>query len=153
MRRERGSFGNERGIALIIGLLVLLVLTLIGISAINTTTFENRISGNERAAAEAFYTAEAGLERGLAQLPSTAPIPVTSLTGGSSYWSGGPKDKGDPKSFIVHGDYVKGGDRVTSGTDVADESPGTYTRYQVNATGESFGSMKEVEVQVLADIH
>jgi len=151
--REREIFGNERGIALIIALLVLLVLTLIGISAISTTTFENRISGNERAAAEAFYTAEAGLEKGLAQLPSTAPIPVTSLIGGSSYWSGGPKDKGDPKPFIAHGDYVDYGGPASSGMDVADNPPGTYTRYQINATGQSFGATREVEAQVLRDIH
>jgi hypothetical protein len=79
------------------------------------------------------------------------PIPKTRLN--DSYWSGGPKDKGDPKPLKVLGDYVKPGERVPSGTDVADDPPGTFTRYQINGTGESFGATREVEAQVLADIH
>ena len=40
---------------------MLLVLTLIGISALNTSTYDIRISGNERASVQAFYAAEAGI--------------------------------------------------------------------------------------------
>jgi len=150
---KREILGNENGIALIIALLVLLVLTLIGIAAISNTTFENRISGNERSAADAFYTAEAGVEKGASQLPSISPIPVTSLKEGSSYWSGGPEDRGQPKPSAAVGIYVGPGDRIPSGVDVADSSPGTFVRYQVNATGISFGAMKQLEVQIRAEIH
>jgi len=52
---------EERGVILVLGMLLLLVLTLIGISALNTSTYDIRISGNERASVQAFYAAEAGI--------------------------------------------------------------------------------------------
>lgn len=52
---------EQRGIVLVLGMLLLLVLTLIGISALNTSTYDIRISGNERASVQAFYVAEAGI--------------------------------------------------------------------------------------------
>ncbi len=53
---------QDRGVSLIVALLILLVLTLIGISAISTTTFEVNIAGNERLYNEAFYAADAGID-------------------------------------------------------------------------------------------
>lgn len=58
--RTRGLI-DEKGIVLILGMLLLLVATLIGISALNTSTYDVLISGNERASVQAFYVAEAGL--------------------------------------------------------------------------------------------
>ncbi len=55
------GFIDEKGIALILGMLLLLVATLIGISALNTSTYDVLISGNERASIQAFYVAEAGI--------------------------------------------------------------------------------------------
>jgi len=52
---------EENGIALILSMLLLLVVTLIGISALNTSTYDILISGNERAAVQAFYASEAGI--------------------------------------------------------------------------------------------
>ena len=52
---------DEKGIALVMALLFLLVLTLIGISAVSTATFDNIISGNERISTQTFYVAEAGI--------------------------------------------------------------------------------------------
>jgi hypothetical protein len=46
---------------LVLGMLLLLVLTLIGISMLNTSTYDIRISSNERASVQAFYVAEAGI--------------------------------------------------------------------------------------------
>jgi len=45
---------NNQGVSLVIALVILLVLTLIGISAISTTTFETNIAGNERLYNRAF---------------------------------------------------------------------------------------------------
>jgi hypothetical protein len=53
--------GREKGIALVIGMLLLLIVTLIGISALNNSTYDLLISGNERASVQAFYVAEAGI--------------------------------------------------------------------------------------------
>ena len=50
----------EHGAALVIAVLILLVLTVIGIYAITTTTFETKIAGFEREFKTAFYTADSG---------------------------------------------------------------------------------------------
>lgn len=57
----RKELSEEKGFALVLGMLLLLVATLIGISALNTSTFDVLISGNERASVQAFYIAEAGI--------------------------------------------------------------------------------------------
>ncbi len=131
---------SEKGIALIIALLILLVLTLIGISAINTTTFETSISGNERVGTDAFYAAEGGIQIGLNQLPDTKPVPVTAIGKDSSCWSGSPLDKGSPQSLKSLGLYPP-----PIGTD---PSVWEFKRFQVSATGSSFKATKEIEVQV-----
>lgn len=53
---------DQKGIALVIALIMLLILTLIGLSAIGTTTFESNIAGNQRVYNTAFYTADGGVE-------------------------------------------------------------------------------------------
>jgi Na+-transporting methylmalonyl-CoA/oxaloacetate decarboxylase gamma subunit len=128
---------NEKGVALIIALLMLLILTLIGISAISTTTFENSISGNERVGTDAFYASEAGIQIGLNQLPDTKPIPVTAIGADSSCWSGSPQDKSSPQSLKSLGLYPKAGFDVSW----------SFKRLQVNTTGMSFKGTKELEVQ------
>jgi len=55
---------NERGSALVVALLMLVILTLIGISASTTTTFELQISGNDKLYKMAFYQADGGTEAG-----------------------------------------------------------------------------------------
>ncbi len=55
------SSKEPKGAALVLSMLLLLVATLIGISALNTSTYEIRISANERASVQAFYAAEAGI--------------------------------------------------------------------------------------------
>ncbi len=55
---------NQRGSALIIALLMLVVLTLIGISATTTTTFELQISGNDKLYKRSFFAADGGTSAG-----------------------------------------------------------------------------------------
>jgi len=50
----------QGGVALVIAVLILLVLTVIGVYAITTATFETKIAGFGREFKEAFYTADSG---------------------------------------------------------------------------------------------
>lgn len=59
---------NEQGFVLIVSLLMLVVLMIIGIAATNTTTIELQISGNDKAAKQTFYQAEAGTQVGISLL-------------------------------------------------------------------------------------
>ena len=136
---KRNGFRSEKGVALILALIMLLILTFIGISAISTTTFETNISGNERVGTVAFYASEAVFQFGLNQLPDTKPIPSSTKIGEDSYgWSGTAKDKGSPKDLVNFGLHSKAGF----------DSSWAFRRYQINATGESFLATKEIEVQV-----
>jgi hypothetical protein len=54
---------DERGMALIVTLMTLALLTALGLGLIVTTTSESALSVNNRDSAEAFYTADAGIER------------------------------------------------------------------------------------------
>ncbi len=51
---------DEQGFALLITLLVLALLTMMGTAAINTTSFELQITGNERMARQRFIIADSG---------------------------------------------------------------------------------------------
>jgi Tfp pilus assembly protein PilX len=54
---------TQKGIALITAILMLVVLSVIGIIAVNVTTIGAKITGNTRTSKQAFYLAEAGIER------------------------------------------------------------------------------------------
>jgi len=62
------SFDNERGAAMLAVMVTLVALTVIGIAATRTSTFESASSGNQKRKQAAFYAAEAGLEHGKAIL-------------------------------------------------------------------------------------
>jgi len=62
MKEKIKIFGPnpQGGVALVIAVLILLVLTVIGVYAITTATFETKIVGFDREFKEAFYTADSG---------------------------------------------------------------------------------------------
>lgn len=71
---------GQQGASFIIALLILLVLTLIGISAINTSVFETNIAGNERLYNNAFFVGDAGVDYFYGTCNAFIPIPQTSGT-------------------------------------------------------------------------
>lgn len=52
---------NEQGYAMVVTMLVLLMMTIIGIAATNTSNIEVQISGNTKRISENFYDAEGGM--------------------------------------------------------------------------------------------
>jgi len=128
---------DQKGVALVIALLLLLVLTIVGLNAIGTTSFENIIAGNDRVRITAFYASEAGLQKGFLQLPDTEPLQVTAIGKDSSFWSGTVADKKSPKSLGYRGlAHREGYDRDWA-----------FKRFQINVTGEHIGGSKELEAQ------
>jgi hypothetical protein len=61
--------GNERGVALILALVMLVLLTILGAMVLDTSSTELKIAGNFRNTQTAFYCADAGL--GYASNPNT----------------------------------------------------------------------------------
>lgn len=71
--------GEERGVALIISMLIMAVLSVLGLAFLTTAKTEDTIAGNYRNHTAAFYAAEAGVEAGVANLKTllaTAPTPT-----------------------------------------------------------------------------
>ncbi|UCF78887.1 MAG: hypothetical protein JSW03_01005 [Candidatus Eiseniibacteriota bacterium] len=75
--RTRGvRCGNERGNALVVALLVLMVLSTMAVAFVAVTKTEKQISGNQLRGAQALYVAEAGVSEALTRM---------SLQGSPSY--------------------------------------------------------------------
>jgi Tfp pilus assembly protein PilX len=127
---------DQKGVALIVALIMLLVLTLIGMSSISSTFFESKISGNDRSGAAAFYASKGGVDVGINRLPDVTAY-SGSIEGDESYRSG----RLTPN---IAAPLIDLGLMTRSGYDATWE----FRRFQVNATGQSFGAVKEVEVQV-----
>jgi Tfp pilus assembly protein PilX len=66
---------NESGVALITGLVITVLLTAIGTYAINMTEIDQTLSANLKASKQAFYLAEAGIERGRQPILASTAIP------------------------------------------------------------------------------
>lgn len=77
---------NEDGMAVLVALIMIGMLTLIGLAALSTSDDEVAISGNQLQETRAFYAAEAGLEKAAAALQvefETTGAPPTTLPEGS----------------------------------------------------------------------
>ncbi|HUF71502.1 MAG TPA: PilX N-terminal domain-containing pilus assembly protein [Gammaproteobacteria bacterium] len=72
---------NERGAALIVALIFLVVLTLLGVGAMRTTNLQERMAGSLRDSNLAFQAAESALREG-EQVLQQAALPVFGGTGG-----------------------------------------------------------------------
>ncbi|MGQ9645238.1 MAG: pilus assembly PilX family protein [Thermodesulfobacteriota bacterium] len=53
---------DQSGVALVIALIMIVILTLIGLASTYTSTFEIKLSGNKRGATDAFYAADSGVQ-------------------------------------------------------------------------------------------
>ncbi|HKT32142.1 MAG TPA: pilus assembly protein [Gammaproteobacteria bacterium] len=65
----------QQGVVLVVSLILLLVLTILGIAAIQSTSLEERMAGNQRAHQLAFEAAEAALRQGEQALNGMASLP------------------------------------------------------------------------------
>lgn len=73
---------SQHGAALITGLIFLVVLTLLALSATKSTSLEERMAGNARDQDVAFQAAEAGIRDGLIYLANNNLSPASAFTAG-----------------------------------------------------------------------
>ena len=85
------GFAAQRGAALVIAMILLVILTLLAISGMNTATTELLMAGNEKYQENAFQAAETGIERTMAAavfnpaaLPPATP-PTVDLGDGNNF--------------------------------------------------------------------
>lgn len=70
--RRGGGISDEKGMVLVVGLLLIVVLSLLGTTAVIVSTSDLKISGNYKTGNRAFYAAEAGIEEARARLRKNA---------------------------------------------------------------------------------
>ena len=58
------NFKRQKGIALFVSLIFLLLLTIVGVAGMKSATLQEKMSGNARLKNESFQAAEAGLRQG-----------------------------------------------------------------------------------------
>jgi type IV pilus assembly protein PilX len=77
---------RQNGAILVVSLLLLLVLTMLGLTAMQMTRMEERMSGNTRDRDIAFQGAEAGLREGEAQLETLTEEPIPCIAAPCFVW-------------------------------------------------------------------
>jgi len=132
---------DQRGVVLVVALVMLLVLTLIGISGLATTSSENNISGNQRLYNQAFYAADAGIEAFRADAPTNFAFLSNPATSGNYF--GGPVTVGGNTYDVT---WTSLGLVQYGGT--------AYMTYQVTSVGTApnFLSPGRVTVEAIVDI-
>lgn len=76
MKRQYSSLkSKQQGAALVVGLIVLLIMTIIGISSIGTTTNQLRIAANTQSYQGAYQAAVAAINEIKSQNPNVSPVP------------------------------------------------------------------------------
>ena len=66
--------GTQRGVVLIVALIVLVLVTIVSVTAIRSTTTDERLAGNARDRDKAFQAAEAAVRACLSPLDSDTPV-------------------------------------------------------------------------------
>jgi hypothetical protein len=62
MTKTFSVFNKESGVALVLALIMIVVLTLIGLASSYTSIFEIKLGGNKRGSTDAFYSADSGVQ-------------------------------------------------------------------------------------------
>lgn len=65
--REVPHPSRQRGAALVVGLILMLVMTVLGVSGMNTATLELTMAGNAQSQQDAFQAAETGIDIAISQ--------------------------------------------------------------------------------------
>jgi type IV pilus assembly protein PilX len=106
---------NQRGMALFISLVLLLVLTIIGVSAVQTSTLETRMARNEHDVLLAFQAAESALRDAEDFLETVVTTTVFTAGGNNGLWD--MPDLGEPNRWNDPAIWGGGGS-VVAPTDV-----------------------------------
>lgn len=110
------SVHHNRGVALFISLVLLLVLTIIGVSAVQTTTLETRMARNEHDSLIAFQAAESALRDAEVLLEGLVNTAAFNDAGANGLWT--VPDLGDANRWEQAGVWNDGAGNREAPTDV-----------------------------------
>jgi type IV pilus assembly protein PilX len=90
MRSPRSGPAHQGGVALFISLVLLLVLTIIGVSAVQTTSLDERMARNSRDRMLAFQAAESALRDAETFIETVTTTAIFTDTGANGLWTVAP---------------------------------------------------------------
>lgn len=135
---------QQRGAILLFCLVFLAVLTMMGVSGMESATLEERMSGNMRDHELAFNAAESALQAGEAWLILQNNLPITSTDGSTAVWA---EDAMDPAAndglyWWDHNDingtwWTNNGDAAANVAQVAEQPRYIIEQYRTVDTGQS----------------
>jgi len=144
-RRPQQCVGRRRqqGAALVIGLILLLILTLLAVTGMNTATTELVMAGNEQYRNNASHAASTGIEEaipGIAAVPTVEAAPVTVAPT--------PVPGSDPAPAVAD-TYSTSTQYVGEETGLPQSSANKFVglHYVITSTGRSARSAKDVQLQ------
>ena len=139
--QNHANFRNQQGAALVVGLILLMVVTILAISGMKTATTELAMARNDQNFENAFQAAETGLEQALAQglFNTTASTTITQpLTANESVTATIDFEDSSPvpdKAFSLGaGSKIAAWHFVATSEAVSARSPGTPTDRDSKAT-------------------
>ncbi len=149
--RQRSLARRESGSVLIIALLLMVLLSLLGVTLLTVAATEHGVAYNGHWSEGALHAAEAGVNRGLNQLTANAQTSIQAIASTGigivyTYRSGHRTDNApQPLEFV--GSRVEEGYSIAVGTGYNPSGYAFHT-YQINATGTGpRNARREVEVR------
>jgi hypothetical protein len=149
MSRIRDILNNDEGYIIIAAILILVILTIAGISATTNSSSESQITSNYQVHKMAFYAAESGWQRASVYLQDQYPLITvdsgSDISGGAANFDMTPGRFADPDEFPIPNTNDKEYS-VSARFDGADYAPGwdiTLFRrylYSITSTGNYPGT-------------
>jgi type IV pilus assembly protein PilX len=130
---------DQGGTVLVVSLVVLLVMTLVGITSMQTTLLEERMAGNLREHNLAFQAGEAGQQLALTYLESLTNAPVATPSGSQNIWVGCRLNDALGGCRLCDGDWLKGG--ADDGEDGDDSAAGIIVYGDGTLPGDGLGGV------------
>jgi len=135
---------KQRGAILLFCLVFLAVLTMMGVSGMESATLEERMSGNMRDHEVAFNAAESALQAAEAWLILQNTLPITSVDGSTTVWAEDSMDPNNADGFYWwdHGDidptwWTNNADAIANVAQVAEQPRYIIEEYRTVDTGQS----------------
>jgi type II secretory pathway pseudopilin PulG len=136
---------NDRGIVLILTLMVIMVLSVLATAFLFLSGTEINISRNSQVVTQAFYAAEAGIDTAINQLPNTTAINQTALGVNNAVFQTGPPPPAPPAPAVALGPNPS----PPAGFNLANYA---FNMYQVDVSGTVLVPRSDMQLRVGATI-
>ena len=136
---------DDRGIVLILVLLVIMVLSVMATSFLFLSGTEVNLSRNSQIVTQAFYAAEAGIDTAINQLPNTTAINQTALGVNNAVFQTGPPPPAAPAPVLALGANPV----PPAGFNLANFS---FNMYQIDVSGTVLVPRSDMQLRVGATI-